>query len=269
LNSRRRVLPLVLALGIASVAGGALLAQESQEEFKPIEGQAGRDVVWVPTPFPTVEKMMDVAKVTAKDYVIDLGSGDGRNVIAAAKRGATAVGVEFNPKMVTLARQNAAKAGVSDRATFIEGDMYEADISKASVMAMFLLTENLNKLAPKFLKLKPGSRIVINGFGMDGWTPDLTERAENCGSWCTVHLFYVPAPVEGTWAMPQGTLTIKQSFQKFTGTLAANGKNLEITDGHLRGDQISFSAGGTKYAGTVNGNEIAGTAPSAWKATRK
>jgi SAM-dependent methyltransferase len=274
LNIRRRVLPLVLALGIATVAGGILIAQnlaaqESQEEFKPIEGQAGRDVVWVPTPFTTVEKMLDMAKVTAKDYVIDLGSGDGRNVIAAAKRGATAVGFEFNPKMVALSRQLAAKAGVSDKATFVEGDMYEADISKATVMAMFLLTENLNKLAPKFVNLRPGTRIVINGFGIDGWTPDETERANDCGSWCTVHLFYVPAKVDGTWSTPQGDLTIRQSFQKFTGTLASSGKQLEIKDGLLRGDQISFTADGTKYAGTVNGSEIVGTAPSAWKATKK
>jgi ribosomal protein L11 methylase PrmA len=149
LNIRRRAFPLAVISAIAVAAAGLSLA----EEWKPTEGQAGRDVVWVPTPYTTVEKMLDMAKVTAKDYVMDLGSGDGRNVIAAAKRGATAVGVEFNPKMVELSRELAKKAGVSDKATFIEGDMYEADISKASVMAMFLLTENLDKLAPKFLKL--------------------------------------------------------------------------------------------------------------------
>jgi SAM-dependent methyltransferase len=261
----RRAFPLAVVFCIAAAAAGMSLA----EEFKPVEGQAGRDVVWVPTPYSTVEKMLDMAKVTAKDYVIDLGSGDGRNVIAAAKRGATALGVEFNPKMVELSRQMAKKAGVSDKATFIEGDMYEADISKASVMAMFLLTENLDKLAPKFLKLKPGTRIVINGFGITGWSPDQTDRATDCGSWCTVHLFYVPASVDGTWSTPQGTLTIKQSFQNFTGTLATGEKQLEIKDGNLRGDQISFTAGSTKYAGTVIGNEIVGSAPSSWKATRK
>ena len=260
----------MLAFGVAVATGGMLLSQTLRaEEWKPTEGQAGRDVVWVPTPYATVEKMLDMAKVTAKDYVMDLGSGDGRNIIAAAKRGATALGVEFNPKMVELSRQNAKKAGVSDKATFVEGDMYVADISKASVMAMFLLTENLDKLMPKFLKLKPGSRIVINGFGITGWSPDETDRASDCGSWCTVHLFYVPAQVGGTWTTPQGTLTIKQSFQKFTGTLASGGKNVEISDGNLRGDQITFTAGGTKYAGTVNGNTITGNAPSGWKATRK
>ncbi len=265
MSIRRRAFPLTVISAIAVAAAGLSLA----EEWKPTEGQAGRDVVWVPTPYTTVEKMLDMAKVTAKDYVMDLGSGDGRNVIAAAKRGATAVGVEFNPKMVELSRELAKKAGVSDKATFIEGDMYEADISKASVMAMFLLTENLDKLAPKFLKLKPGTRIVINGFGITGWSPDETDRANDCGSWCTVHLFYVPANVDGTWRTPQGTLTLKQSFQKFTGTLASGGKTVEISDGNLRGDQITFTAGGTKYAGTVNGNEINGSAPNGWKATRK
>src|SRR5262249_31901239 len=175
-------------------AGGTALAQTAQKPFEPVVGQSGKDVVWVPTPFVLVEKMLDMAGVTPQDYVVDLGSGDGRNVIAAAKRGARALGVEFNPKMVQLSKRNAAKEGVADKATFVEGDMYEADISEATVLALFLLTENLNKLAPKFMDLRPGTRIVANGFGIDGWNADETGRADgDCGSWCTAYLYIVPA----------------------------------------------------------------------------
>ena len=136
--------------------------------YEPTPGQAGKDVVWVPTPQELVEKMLDMAKVTPQDIVIDLGSGDGRNVIAAAKRGARAFGFEFNPEMVALSRRKAQEAGVADRATFIEGDMYEADISKATVLALFLLPSNLDKLAPKFLALRPGTRMVNNTFQVTG-----------------------------------------------------------------------------------------------------
>src|SRR5690606_36409806 len=121
------------------------------------------------------ERMLDMARVTPQDFVMDLGSGDGRNIIAAAKRGARALGVEHNEKMVELARQRAAEAGVSERAQFVQGDMYAADISEASVLALFLLPENLDKLVDKFLALKPGSRIVMNYFTVSGWTPDRTD----------------------------------------------------------------------------------------------
>ena len=201
-----RVFPLFLALCLVSYSGAAALAQQPADKpYEPVVGQEGKDVVWVPTPAVTVEKMLDMAQVTPKDFVIDLGSGDGRNVIAAAKRGARGLGVEYNPDMVELSKRIAAREGVADKAQFVEGDMYVADISQATVLALFLLTENLNKLAPKFLEMNPGTRIVINGFGIDGWTPDETARAEgDCGSWCVTHLFYVPARVAGAWRMPQG-----------------------------------------------------------------
>ena len=162
---------LVFAMPVADVAAQAAT-------FEPTPGQAGKDVVWVPTPPELVEKMLDMARVTPQDVVIDLGSGDGRNVISAAKRGARAIGVEYNPDMVALSRQKAQEAGVADRATFIEGDMYEADISKATVLALFLLTSNLDKLAPKFLALKPGTRIVNNTFHVTNWEADASETIE-------------------------------------------------------------------------------------------
>ena len=162
-----------------------------------MSGQAGKDVVWVPTSPALVEKMLDLAKVTRNDFVIDLGSGDGRMVIAAAKRGARALGVEYNSKMVELSRQLAKEAGVADRATFVEGDMYEADISKATVLALFLLPENLRRLEPKFRALRPGTRIVVNTFGIPDWTADVTEQiTENCTSWCIAMLYRIPPPAK-------------------------------------------------------------------------
>jgi len=244
-------------------------AQETGKQFEPVSGQAGKDVVWVPTPEVTVEKMLDIAKVTPQDYVMDLGSGDGRNVIAAAKRGAQALGVEYNPDMVALSKRRAAEAGVAEKALFVQGDMYEADISKASVMALFLLPDNMNKLLPKFLALKPGSRIVSNTFSMEGWLPDHTETIPDCSSWCTVLLWVVPANAAGAWQLPQGILMLNQEFQRVTGTLGTTA----IADGKLEGEQITFTAGNARYAGRVNGNEIEGTVTTgtdttAWRATR-
>jgi ubiquinone/menaquinone biosynthesis C-methylase UbiE len=181
-----RLFFMVLTLTLAQTA--------AQQDFKPESGQAGKDVVWVPTSPALVEKMLDLAKVTKDDFVVDLGSGDGRMVIAAAKRGARALGVEYNPKMVELSRRLATEAGVADLATFVEGDMYEADISKATVMALFLLPENLRRLEPKFRALRPGTRIVVNTFGIPEWTAEATETiGDDCVSWCTAMLYRLPS----------------------------------------------------------------------------
>jgi SAM-dependent methyltransferase len=273
-----RVLPRVGRIGIAvgvtllTTTAWAQTPAPAQEPFKPTVGQAGKDVVWVPTPAALVEKMLDMAKVTAQDYVMDLGSGDGRNIIAAARRGATAVGVEFNPDMVELSRREAAAQGVAEKATFIQGDMYEADISKATVLALFLLPHNLTKLTPKFLALKPGTRIVGNTFAPEGWTADETETiAGDCVSWCTSLLWIVPARVEGTWKLPQGELALKQEFQLVSGTLTSSGTSTPV-NGRLRGDLISFTVGDTEYAGRVVGDSMGGTIKSGatngnWSAT--
>ncbi len=232
-----------------------------QQPYEPTIGQAGKDVVWVPTPHELVEKMLDMAAVTPQDVVMDLGSGDGRNIIAAARRGARAIGVEYNPDMVALSRRLAAQAGVADKATFIEGDMFSADISQASVMALFLLPDNLDKLRDKFLKLRPGSRIILNTFGIHDWQPDATEKIEgDCSSWCTAMLYIVPAQVAGTWKLPQGELTLSQQYQVVTGALTSGGKPVPIVNGKLKGDQLSFTAGGTDYSGTVVGSRIEGVA---------
>ena len=166
----------VSLLLLLSIFSSLALAQPAKKEYEPSVGQSGKDVVWVPTPQALVDRMLDMAKLTAKDIHYDLGSGDGRTVIAAARRGATAYGVEYNPDMVELSKRIAEKAGVAEKAQFVQGDMYEADISKATVLALFLLPENLNKLAPKFLAMKPGTRIVANHFAVSGWDPDETGR---------------------------------------------------------------------------------------------
>jgi hypothetical protein len=177
---------LSLAL-LASLFALVCLAQPG-----PYVGQPGKDVVWVPTPEVLVEKMLDMAKVTKDDFVMDLGSGDGRNVIAAAKRGARALGVEYDRGLYQVAVENARKAGVADKARFIEGDMFEADVSQATVLALFLLPDNLQKLRPKFERMQPGTRIVVNGFPIGGWTPKETGHADgDCGSWCTAYLYIV------------------------------------------------------------------------------
>jgi hypothetical protein len=248
-----------------------------QEKFEPKSGQAGKDVVWVPSPPEMVNKMMEMAKVSPNDFVIDLGSGDGRNIIAAAKIGARALGVEYNPDMVALSRRLAQEAGVAEKAQFVEADMYEYDISKASVMALFLLPVNMNRLAPKFFNLAPGSRIVGNTFGIEGWEPDERETlpsSSQCESWCEALLWIVPAKVAGTWSTPSGALTLTQTYQAVQGTLASAGGSETVVKGRLRGDEITFSAGGSTYKGKVSGNAIAGTVATAkgempWTATRK
>ena len=165
-----------------------------------------------------VEKMLDLAKVTPDDFVIDLGSGDGRNVIAAAKRGARALGVEYNPDLVTLSRQRAAAAGVSANATFVQGDMYAADCRGNRARAV-PHTEVLDRMADKFLAMKPGARIVLNSFPITDWDPDATETLSPCNAWCSAILVIVPARVEGTWQSGDLQMILRQEYQFVRGTL--------------------------------------------------
>jgi hypothetical protein len=259
---------LSLALTLVIMLSAFAQAQPAKQEFQPEVGQAGKDVVWVPTPQALVDKMLEMAKVTPKDYVIDLGSGDGRTVITAAKHGSKALGIEYNPDMVELSKRAAAKEGVSDKATFQKADLFESDFSQAQVITMFLLPSINLKLRPKILNLKPGTRIVSNSFDMEDWKPDQTENVEGCSNWCTAHLWIVPAKVEGNWKLAQGELTIKQTFQMISGTLK-NGTASSQISGKLNGDQISFTAGGTQYTGRVSGSSMEGTAGgNKWNASR-
>jgi SAM-dependent methyltransferase len=259
------------ALALSATAISAL-AQAPKTEFQPEVGQQGKDVVWVPSPQDLVDRMLDMAKVTPKDFVMDLGSGDGRTVITAAKRGANALGVEYNPDMVALSRRNADKAGVSGKANFVEADIFKTDLSKATVITLFLLTDLNLKLRPTILTLKPGTRIVSNTFRMGEWEPDQTVEL-GCDTYCTAYLWIVPARVDGTWKSGPGELVIKQDFQKISGTLKSGNVSAPISRGSLSGDQIHFVAGGAEYRGRVNGNAIEGTVKadgksSAWKASR-
>ena len=250
-----------------AIAGPANVT--AQIPFEPKSGQPGKDVVWVPTPPALIEKMLDMAKVTPQDFVMDLGSGDGRNIIAAARRGARARGVEYDANLVELSRKLAREAGVADRATFVQGDMYEADVSQATVLALFLLPENLDKMQEKFLSMKPGSRIVFNTFPVTDWDLDVVETiGPPCRTWCTAMLVIVPAKVAGNWGVGTAEMNLKQYFQIVRGTIGAQ----EVT-GHLRGAEITLKAGDTEIAGHVSGDRIDGHATTggkrtAWTATR-
>ena len=262
----------MLALLAACISACAQTqTQTPSTAYEPTVGQAGKDVVWVPTPQALVDKMLDMAKVTPQDFVMDLGSGDGRTVITAAKRGVKALGIEYNPDMVALSKRNAQKEGVTDRASFEQADLFKTDFSRASVITMFLLPDINIKLRPKILALKPGTRVVSNSFTMGEWNADETATVgDNCSSWCTAYLWIVPARVSGNWKLPQGQLTLKQEFQMVSGTLQADGKTVPIENGRVRGEEISFTAGGVQYTGRVNGKRIDGKTASggAWSATR-
>jgi SAM-dependent methyltransferase len=227
--------------------------------YEPSVGQEGKDVVWVPTPQVVVDKMLDIAGVTERDYVMDLGSGDGRTVITAAKRGATALGIEYNPKMVELSKRAAEKEGVASRATFVKADLFQTDLSRASVITMFLLPEINLKLRPTILKLQPGTRIVSNTFTMGEWQPDetvtLSSDAGCTSSWCTVLFWVVPAAVAGEHKIPQGDLALKQEFQMLSGTLRSNGRTYAVK-GKVRGNDLSFTAGGREYNARMYGKKL-------------
>jgi precorrin-6B methylase 2 len=257
---RRFVLASFVSL-FAVAAFGQTQPVKKDKGFQPSVGQEGKDVVWVPTSQALVNRMLDMAKVTSNDVLYDLGSGDGRTVITAAKRGATAYGVEYNPNMVALSKRNAQKEGVAEKAQFIQGDIFETDFSKATVITLFLLPELNVKLRPKILDMKPGTRVVSNSFTMGDWQADQTQNVsekEGCTAYCTAYLWIVPAKVEGKWKLPDGELTLKQTFQNVSGSLGAN----EISKGRLRADQVTFTAGNALYSGRVNGDTISGTVKS-------
>ena len=246
--------------GVLSLVASTVSAQAPAVPvpFEPKVGQPGKDVVWVPTPDALVQRMLDLAKVTPADFLIDLGSGDGRTVIAAAKRGLRGHGIEFNPDMVRLAQAAARREGVAARATFEQADLFTKidELRKADVITMFLLSSINLRLRPALLDLEPGTRIVSNTFRMAEWEPDQVSRVEgNCVAWCEALLWIVPAKVEGAWQVGGETLTLRQTFQIAEGTLGAR----PIENGRLNGGEITFTVGTSRYTGAVHGDAISGT----------
>jgi hypothetical protein len=277
--------PQAARLFAALLAAAALAlpapATAQEKEYTPSVGQEGKDVIWVPTPQALVDKMLDMAKLTARDIHFDLGSGDGRTVIAAAKRGAQAVGVEFNPDMVALSERAAAKEGVAAKAKFINGDIFQTDFSHATVVTLYLLPSLNLKLRPTILNMKPGTRVVSHAFTMEEWQADQTENVEGR----TAYLWIVPAPVDGTWRWngsgngPKAyEIALRQQFQKVDGAARLDGKSGQLRDVKLQGDQISFTvldADGARrdFSGRVSGNTMQGVVKQAggeakWSATR-
>src|SRR5258705_11710915 len=229
MHSTKLPLHRLFAALLAVVALALPAAATAQDkEYTPHVGQEGKDVIWVPTPQALVERMLDMAKLTTKDIHYDLGSGDGRTVITAAKRGVQAVGVEFNPDMVKLSERAAAKEGVADRAKFINGDIFQTDFSSATVLTLYLLPSLNLKLRPTILRMKPGTRVVSHAFTMDDWQPDQTENVEGR----TAYLWIVPPAVEGTWrwgisnsSLKDYELVLRQEFQNVEGLVKLdNGK---------------------------------------------
>ena len=230
----------VLALpGAAQVNPGA-----GDETYQPIPGQAGKDVVWIPTPDALVTRMLEAVKTTKDDLVYDLGSGDGKIPIAAAKEyGAKAVGIEYNPEMAEFARRNVKRARVDDLVTIITGDIFVEDFSKATVVTMYLLPQLNIKLRPIILGMKPGTRVTSNQFDMGDWEPDQHLKVETRDAF----VWIVPATVGGEWTLKvdggafSGTLNLVQRYQRVGGTLALGGKTQPLLGPWIEGDKLGFS----------------------------
>jgi precorrin-6B methylase 2 len=238
-----------------------------------------RDVPYVPTPESVVKRMLELAQVKKDEFVIDLGSGDGRIAIAAAKNhGARALGVDIDPQRIKEANENAAKAGVTDRVTFRRENLFETPIKDANVITMYLLTSVNAKLRPRLLEeLRPGTRVVSHAFAMADWKPDVYEQVDGR----EVFLWVIPAKVDGQWAVKDGarsfTLDIEQRFQDLKGNATIDGRTVPITNGKLNGDEIVFTLSiGEKpatYQGKITGDSMQATGgpvatQSGWSATR-
>ncbi len=240
-------------------------------------------VPYVPTPQEVVERMLEMAKVGPQDYLIDLGSGDGRIVVTAAKKfGARGFGVDLNPVRIKESIENAASAGVGDRVSFHQRNLFETDLSDATVITMYLLPRVNLDLRPKLLELKPGTRLVSHDFSMDDWKPDdfasidVKEKYGSAGGNSVIYFWVVPAKVTGPWrwelavgGKPQSyEMSVEQKFQMIGGTVRVGGQTVRLQDAQLRGDRISFTFSADingnalkhDFSGRVAGNAIEGTA---------
>lgn len=269
---QRAARSVLLALLCIVAVGCATSTEADSTDYEPRVGQAGKDVVWVPTNQRLVDAMLDMAKITPRDYLVDLGSGDGRTVITAAKHGTRAHGIEFNPDLVALSKRAAREEGVSRMTTFEQGDIFETDLSDATVVTMYLLPDLNIKLRPTLLAMKPGTRIVSNSFEMGDWEADeMVHIKEGCPGYCMAYKWVVPARVEGRWTLGDAELELKQRFQMLEGVLRRGDSAQPISEGRLDGTRISFSVAGERYTGEVRGarmrGEVDGSRP--WRAKRQ
>ncbi|MBM3420426.1 MAG: class I SAM-dependent methyltransferase [Bacteroidetes bacterium] len=258
----RRLIDIILtaAVFIGLSAQVSSQVKGNAKEFEPVVGQSGKDVVWVPTPQILVDSMLRLAKVSKNDFLIDLGSGDGRTVITAAKMGVRAIGIEYNPDMVELSKRNAAEEGVADKTEFIVADLFKYDFTEATVVTMFLLTDINLRLRPQLLEMKPGTRIVSNTFSMMEWIADDTVTLDDEVSWNIAYLWIVPADVDGKWKLQEGgQLILVQKFQMLEGELTTPEGKRHSIEGKLNGNDIVFSAGDITYTGRVDGRKISGS----------
>lgn len=279
-----------LFFALATLTAAFGVVAQPAEPYTPEIGQPGKDVIWVPTSEQAVERMLAMARIGPSDFVIDLGSGDGRIVIMAAQRfGARGIGVDLNPDMVKLSEHRAKQVGVSDRARFYVRDIFKTDLKQASVVTMYLLTELNLRLRPSLLKLAPGTRIVANAFDMGEWEADEFDTSTAS----SLRLWIVPASVAGTWTWSltanggsqRVELDMNQQFQRLSGVVKMGQQRLRLRDAKLRGSELSFvvldqqsAANGVRYAysGRVQGESIegeviinAGKQRLRWMATRR
>jgi len=262
-----------LSMFAAALMMNPVLAQSAEstklgdEKYEPRVGQSGKDVIWVPTNDAVADAMLKVAKVKPTDIVYDLGAGDGKIAIAAAKNfGATSFGIEYNTEMAELARRNAERAGVSDKVKIINGDIFVEDFSKATVVTMYLLPDLNLKIRPTILKMAPGTRIVTNSFNMGDWEPDDTVGT----GYAQGYFWVVPGNAAGKWTLKgmegsqqPGTLELTQRYQKVGGVLNLYGKSQPILAATLSGNRLKFtfldhSNQSRIMDVTLNGNEFTG-----------
>src|SRR5436190_3780951 len=237
----------------------------AQQKFEPQVGQAGKDVIWVPTPDDVVDRMLTMAQVTPSDFVIDLGSGDGKIAILAARKfGARSLGIEYNPDMVKLSQNNAQAAGVAGKASFRNADIFATDFSQASVITMYLLPGLNMKLRPQILSMRPGTRVVSHSFTMEDWEADEISTMDGRRA----YFWVVPANVMGSWTLdaggPKAELALEQTFQKINGTVMLGGVNGGLREARLRGSQIAFAYVDDKglrrdFTGQVRGRQMQGS----------
>lgn len=262
----RTVAAVALLAAAASVAAQPKSRADCERDYKPQVGQSGKDVVWVPTPDELVARMLKMANVGPKDFVIDLGAGDGKIAIAAAKGfGATSLGIEYNPDMVKLANCMVQVEGVTGRTRIVQGDIFKEDFSKADVITMYLLPQLNLCVRHRILAMKPGTRVTSHQFTMGDWSEDEKSEFE----FRTGYLWIVPARVGGTWALRDGaggtvSVSLDQTYQKLSGEVVAGGAKRPITEASLRGEDIRLAwtdANGQarSFVGKVSGTSMTGT----------